>query len=170
MEGNKRVRVAAFLLLLFWMIVIFTMSAQPANESSQTSSKFVSKVIDVIYSDFEGFSVEKQTNITHSITFIVRKTAHFLEYFILGALAAITAFTFKKNSIYPKMLASALFSALYAVSDEVHQYFVPGRACRILDIGIDFAGSICAIVLMTIIILVAKRHKSGGFNAKKEID
>ncbi len=170
MKVNNNVRLVALLLLFCWMTVIFTLSAQPANESSQTSSKFVSKVIDVVYSDFESFSIEKQTNITYNITFAVRKTAHFLEYFILGALAAITAFTFNKGGIYPKMLGSALFSALYAVSDEVHQYFVLGRACRIFDIGIDFAGSICAIVLMTIIILVAKRHKSGGFNAKKEID
>ncbi len=170
MEGNKIVRIIAFLLLVLWMTVIFIMSAQPAKESSQTSSKFVSKVIDVVYSDFESFSVEEQTNITHSITFTVRKTAHFLEYFVLGALATIAVFTFKNGSIYLKILEATLFSVFYAVSDEVHQYFVPGRACRISDVCIDFVGSICAIVLATIVILVLKKHKLGGFNAKKEID
>ncbi len=30
---------------------------------------------------------------------------------------------------------------LYALSDEIHQFFVPGRACRILDVLIDTLGS-----------------------------
>lgn len=30
---------------------------------------------------------------------------------------------------------------LYAISDEIHQYFVPGRACRVFDVLIDTSGS-----------------------------
>lgn len=169
MEANKKLRLTALLLLLCWMALIFILSAQPANESSQTSSKFVSKVIDVIYSDFESFSIEKQVTVTYNLTFIVRKTAHFFEYFLLGVLSVITAFTFEKGNIYLKTLGAAIFSVLYAVSDEVHQCFVPGRACRLVDMLIDSTGSICAVTLVAIIIAV-KRHKSGEFNAEKEIN
>ena len=38
-------------------------------------------------------------------------------------------------------LITVLICFLYSVSDEVHQYFVPGRACRLLDVVIDTAGS-----------------------------
>ncbi len=169
MEGNKKARVILILLLFLWMTVIFMMSAQPANESSRVSSGFVQEVVDVIYSDFESFSAERQADIIHNLTFIVRKTAHFLEYFILGVLSAITALTFEKSKFYIKPLGAATFSVLYAFSDEVHQHFVPGRACRFADICIDTVGSICAIVFV-ILITVAKRRKSGEFNAKKEID
>ncbi|MBO5743146.1 MAG: VanZ family protein [Clostridia bacterium] len=34
-----------------------------------------------------------------------------------------------------------LICFVYAVSDEIHQFFVPGRACRILDVLIDTLGS-----------------------------
>ena len=169
MKSNKIIRVIAFLLLFSWMILIFAMSAQHANESSQTSGRFVLKVINVLYSDFENFSVEKQGNITNTLTFIVRKTAHFLEYFVLGALSAIVAFTFKKGSAFQKTIGAIIFAVLYAVSDEVHQYFVPGRACRFFDICVDALGCICAVILIAIVIS-AKRRKLGEFNAKKEID
>lgn len=38
-------------------------------------------------------------------------------------------------------LITILICFLYAVSDEIHQYFVPGRACRIFDVTIDTLGS-----------------------------
>lgn len=165
MKGNIKIRIVSSILLIVWMSVIFIMSAQPANESSKVSGGFVCKIIDVLFSDFENFSAERQSNITHTITFLVRKTAHFLEYFILGILSATTAFTYKQNKFYFKIFGAILFSILYAVSDEVHQYFVPGRACRLLDIGIDSAGSICAVLLVIFIISAKNRHKSGELNA-----
>jgi VanZ family protein len=63
------------------------------------------------------------------------------------------------------MSSAAAFCTLYAVSDEIHQYFVPGRACRFGDICIDTAGSILAIVLLTSIVTIKKKRKSGEFNA-----
>jgi VanZ family protein len=39
------------------------------------------------------------------------------------------------------ILISILICFLYALSDEIHQSFVPGRACRILDVVIDTSGS-----------------------------
>ena len=44
----------------------------------------------------------------------------------------------KKGKI---IIITVLICFLYAVSDEIHQSFVPGRACRLLDILIDTSGS-----------------------------
>lgn len=164
MVENKTIRIISLSLLAIWMTVIFIMSAQPANESSQTSGELVSKVIDVIYSDFDSFSADKQVIVTYNVTFIVRKVAHFLEFFVLGLFSAMAAFTFKKGSTFVKAFSSILFSVVYAVGDEVHQIFVPGRACRIFDMCIDSIGCVCAVVTVAIIIVVKKR-KSGELNA-----
>lgn len=163
MQGNIKIRAIAAVLLALWMSVIFMMSSQPAKESSKTSGELVTKVIDFIYSDFEDFSLEQQTKITYNVTFFVRKLAHFLEYFVLGVLSAVVVFTFKTNKVCTKIITAIGFSALYAVSDEVHQHFVPGRACRLLDICIDSMGGICAIALVSLIVIV--KNKSGELNA-----
>lgn len=150
--------------------MIFYMSAQPAVKSSQLSGGIVSKLIAAFFNKFDALSLTQQENLTQIITVIVRKTAHFLEYFILGILSAITALTYKHNALKLKMIFSLAFCVLYSVSDEVHQYFVPGRSCRGLDICIDTVGSAVAIFLIFIIVFRKERHKSGENNEKKEVD
>ena len=126
-------------------------SSQPAKQSSKMSSGFVSAVITVICPEYSELTDDAKANITDKVTFVVRKTAHFSEYFVLGVLAFLTAVTFKKYKIIYRSMASFVICVLYSVSDEFHQYFVSGRACRFTDILIDSAGSLLAIVLMTFI-------------------
>lgn len=165
MNKLQKSRIIAVILLLVWAAVIFVMSAQPAKESSRLSGGIVTKVILVVYSDFEDLSAERQTSITDTVTLIVRKTAHFSEYLVLGLLAFAAAYTFQKYKFFVRTLSAAAFCMLYAVSDEIHQYFVPGRACRFGDICIDTAGSILAIILLASIVTIKKKRKSGEFNA-----
>jgi VanZ family protein len=68
----------------------------------------------------------------------LRKIAHAAEYAVLGAL--LLRATGKTG------LAFTL-GALYAVSDELHQSFVPGRLGSPLDVAIDAAGVAVGIVL-----------------------
>ena len=69
---------------------------------------------------------------------LLRKIAHAAEFAVLGALLARAL-----RSAWP---AFAL-GALYAVSDEVHQAFVPGRQGSVLDVAIDVVGVGCGVVL-----------------------
>lgn len=72
--------------------------------------------------------------------FILRKAAHVTEYLILTFLL-YRAF---KNTFI--LSAFALFTyptglaLLYAVSDELHQFFVSGRSCSAADVCIDALG------------------------------
>jgi VanZ family protein len=68
----------------------------------------------------------------------LRKIAHAAEYAVLGALLA--------RALRRSGIAVAL-GTLYAVSDEVHQAFVPGRLGSPLDVAIDAAGVVCGVVL-----------------------
>jgi VanZ family protein len=68
-----------------------------------------------------------------------RKLAHATEFGILNLLLFRAIFghevEFKKALIW-----SFVLSLLYAVSDELHQYFVPDRECRLQDVGVDSLG------------------------------
>lgn len=68
---------------------------------------------------------------------VLRKLAHAVEYAILAALLlrALRA---------PPAWALAV---VYAVSDELHQHFVPGRAGRPLDVAIDATGALVGVLL-----------------------
>ena len=46
-----------------------------------------------------------------------------------------------------KTVNSTIIGILYAITDEIHQLFVPGRSGRILDIGIDSLGVITGIFI-----------------------
>ena len=45
----------------------------------------------------------------------------------------------------------SLFIVLgYAITDEVHQYFIPGRAMAIRDVIIDFSGGVFSCFIVNI--------------------
>ena len=69
---------------------------------------------------------------------VLRKLAHAAEYAVLGALLV--------RATGRSGLALAV-GALYAVSDEIHQAFVPGRMGRPLDVAIDVLGLACGVLL-----------------------
>lgn len=73
---------------------------------------------------------------------ILRKIAHMAEYFIL-ALLLYRAFkgSFNLTSFYLIFWSFSL-SALYAISDEIHQHFVPTRNASYGDVFIDIIGII----------------------------
>ena len=86
-------------------------------------------------------------NADHGFLYILsRKAAHFTEYALLLALWW-RAFASKVSE--RRALALALgITILYAISDELHQTFVNGRAGRPLDVGIDTAGALAAASLI----------------------
>jgi VanZ family protein len=69
------------------------------------------------------------------------KIFHLLEYALLGFLLrkAINLSDFR----YPAVLA-IIIGILYGITDEIHQYFVPGRECDIFDLTFDAFGCILA--------------------------
>ena len=70
---------------------------------------------------------------------VLRKLAHLLEYAVLGALLF--------RALGREPLAVAL-GAAYAVTDEVHQAFVPGREAAPVDWLIDTVGVVAGVILL----------------------
>ena len=83
---------------------------------------------------------------SEELQFITRKSAHFIGYMILGILAI--GLILQYENIYKKPQFAFLICVLYAISDEIHQLFVPGRAGQVRDVLIDSSGSFLGIFLV----------------------
>ena len=60
--------------------------------------------------------------------------------------------TYKNNNLYFKnILIALLASILYAVTDEIHQLFVLGRAGQLIDVFIDTTGSIVGVFIFNVL-------------------
>jgi len=83
----------------------------------------------------------------------IDKLIHFLGYGLLGILF-FRAFrtTSLKDNADRLMLFSMAASALYGVSDEIHQYYVPYRSADIADALADALGSIYGVFFYQIIV------------------
>ncbi len=78
--------------------------------------------------------------------FIVRKSAHFIEYMVLGILFFKSFHYHEKLKVV--MLTSFLCGLGYSISDEIHQIFVPGRTAKIMDVLIDSTGLASGLFLI----------------------
>lgn len=83
------------------------------------------------------------------VDFFVHKIAHFSEYFILSALIYRSLRGTTKIRGYNLLLMTLTLTVLYAVTDEFHQSFIPGREPRIRDVIIDSGGSLVALAILT---------------------
>ena len=131
------------ILVIIWMLIIFIMSSFNAVDSADQSNF----IVDIIARLFNISNIAK-------LTIIVRKIAHFSEYFILGLLLINL---FKNNK--KKYLYTEVIGIIYAISDEIHQLFVPGRSGKIMDIIIDNTGIIIAIIVIITYKNLTKRKK-----------
>ena len=127
------------------MAAIFYFSSRTADESARQSG-FFAQLITKLFG-IGGFS-----------DFIIRKLAHFCEFAGLGLLFAIA---FKVQTGKAKTPSAIICASVYAATDEIHQIFVPGRACRVLDWGIDTCGAALGALVILLIITLAAKIKAG---------
>lgn len=62
---------------------------------------------------------------------------HIFAYFFLALFLGFALIKGKYNHLF---IIVILISIFYGVTDEIHQYFVPGRNASIYDVGINFVG------------------------------
>ncbi len=131
----------SFVLLILWMVIVFLFSAQDATASSKVSGGLTETVLEILKVPEEHMENAET---------LIRKLAHFSIYAIGGVITIWHIGTYKIST--PKaVLLSQTFGILYATTDEIHQYFVPGRACQLRDVTIDALGVATGIVAVLII-------------------
>lgn len=80
---------------------------------------------------------------------VARKSAHLFEFAVLGGLVYRSLHASGRLSWQPHLAAWTFAVALtYALIDEIHQSFVPGRGPSLIDCGVDAAGALVGIALI----------------------
>ena len=154
---NKIIHYINILLVILCMFTIFLFSCENAEKSTERTENFINNVINVSSGENTITSVSSSKIGDENILFtLVRKSAHFFEFFLLGFLVVNLIKDYKKLNI-KIILLCILFCLLYAVSDEIHQYFVDGRSCEIMDVFIDTVGS--SLGGLFYYLLYSKHHK-----------
>ena len=133
------IMIISWVLLIAWAGVIFMLSSEGTDASSGRSGAIV-----------QTFQAWGATGDTDLLTFLVRKSAHITAYFIFGILAfnVLRLYTWPLRKT---MLISMGLVLLYAISDEFHQYFVPGRSAEVCDVLIDTIAGVVGVLLAALI-------------------
>ncbi len=97
-----------------------------------------------------------KTSEIHWQDFIVKKSAHIVEYFIYSLLL-YRALINSRVSSYKALFYIVLAAFLYGAIDEFHQSFTPGREPRLRDVLIDTTGAILFVYSLKNIILRNKK-------------
>ena len=150
-------RVLFLLLTVLLAGVIFYMSSEPATESSERSTTIAAELLPLVHPAFETLPPEEQKAMLSSADHILRKTAHFCVYGVLGVLLLLYSLCFAAKPP-AHMLRALLAATVYAASDEIHQAFVPGRGSAVTDVLLDSAGALCGILFIWLLVWASCRR------------
>lgn len=153
---RKHAKYVALAITLAIMALIFFFSGQPGAASYELSAVVADTVqhskasaITPVWFDVENFNAN------------VRKWAHVYIYCALGVSMMVTVHLWTHRiTLWQQGLLAAALCMLYAISDEVHQYFVPSRAMLLSDVGIDAFGFFPCIAVTCLIIWMLQRRRA----------
>lgn len=133
--------------VLLWMVVIF--SASDDANSFRRSSRILAPLLRWLFPHLT------EETVNHIVTF-ARKCAHLTVYAILAFLVWRALRQPAKGDPRPWSWREAgwaiLLVAIYAVTDEFHQHFVPGREASVLDVLLDTSGGAAGMVFVWILV------------------
>ena len=148
-------KIISFIVLILWMIAIFSFSSADANKSTSTSDKVITTMIEIKdkITNNETPNNEKEIIVKNS-SFYIRKIAHITEYLILGFLI----FNLLKQYSVTNIYYAIGLSILYSCTDEFHQLFISGRSGSIRDILIDSIGILIGTYLYKLLFIKNKEN------------
>ena len=145
--GLKRtwIRILLTVMTAAVMALIFCFSMETAVHSDATSGRFARRVIAVLYPDYGQYSQAEQQKLYNEVQHVVRKTAHFCEYLLLGILMRLCfeSWLGEKRQL---SVTAWLAGTLYACSDELHQLVTDGRSGQWTDVLLDSAGVLAGVL------------------------
>ena len=93
----------------------------------------------------------------------VSPIGHFTEFFLLGGALANAL----RLHLSPRRacVIAIVLASLYGVTDELHQIFVPGRTCDLIDWVVDTVAALLASVLVTAFITLRQKRKKSRLHS-----
>ena len=146
-------------IVITWILLIVGLSTSFGSWSH--SQSLILAVLDQI---LPALTENLSTDTLVQINGLLRKLAHFSEYAILFSLVY---WLFRKGFTLSKAIALPLVLlcvVLFAMSDEVHQAFVPGRSPQVRDVLIDSLGA----TTIALVVLKFDRPVASSLSASPE--
>lgn len=156
---NKR-KIVFWILTLICMIIIFCFSAKNADDSTKESHRVGKTVGYIVEYDFQDWTPDAQERYAEKIDHPVRKTAHFMEYMLLGSLATYAWYD-EKYRKWIRLAVPFAIGAVYSMTDELHQMLVSGRAGMITDVLLDSSGVLTGVLLSSLVLLAIRKYMEG---------
>lgn len=146
-----------WILVIGWLAVIFSLSAETAEASSLRSQDLIQHISDLFHIDVnEDFA---------------RGCAHIFEFTVLSVLSYIAMFATNhiqtkedqpairfldklKNDNEVYIAVSLWITALSASADEYHQIFVDGRSSSLFDVFLDLCGAVVVMLIIRIVVSI----------------
>lgn len=161
---NILLRVLFALTTVSIMALIFELSGQSASQSSAVSGSVIEKIVTLFPFLQKG---EEMSIVVESLQHIVRSLAHLAIFFALGSSISAFISTYEISG-FLRFLISQIFCSLFAVSDEYHQKYVPGRSCQLIDILTDSLGSALGIAASLLVVFIANKLMNRRTSMRKK--
>lgn len=162
-DTNKTKKILLLILVLIGCITIFCFSEFSAGESTKQSRGVTYNILKVL--NRNKLSEKELTKFTKKVNPVIRKIAHFSIYMIL----AIFTYMFieelniksksEKEKLRKNIIYTCIFCIIYAIFDEIHQIYVPGRTGKAIDVIIDTLGSCMGITLLLVNNIIKRKGK-----------
>jgi len=142
--------------LFIWLGVIFVGSTEVM--SAEQTSRFLVPFLRWLDPQISFATIA-------AIHFALRKLGHLTEYAIFAALLwrALRCGTCLQAKMSILFLLAWLAAAIFAVTDEFHQSFVPSRTASPIDIMIDICGAMIGLIIC---MMFATQGRSRPLNQK----
>ncbi|MGH9712938.1 MAG: VanZ family protein [Candidatus Acidiferrales bacterium] len=136
-------------LKLWWPALVWALVMSSFSTGVFTSDKTSRIIIPILRWLFPHSSPETLDILHH----LIRKCAHFVEYFVLSLLVLRGIRAGRKETHLGWAIVAVGIVAGYAALDEFHQSFVPGRGPAVADVLLDTAGGVAAQLVAALIVL-----------------
>lgn len=137
-----------------WMTLIFCVTQLPYFTGKNTAEAIHKAVI----TEHNSIHTPSANDVSiNELNLIIRKATHVTVFGILALLLFKSLETYRYSYIL-----SWFLTFLYAITDEYHQYFMPGRVSSYKDVLFDSLGALIALSLI-FFIMNRKRKKVNSF-------
>ena len=151
MKHNLKM-IISWLLVILWMLVIFTFSHMNGDDSNSKSKGTINKVIETVVDTSDKLGItdkqpteEKKEEVVIDLNGPLRKCMHMTVYLIL-ALLVVNALNVSNVKLKRAYLLAFIICFIYACTDELHQTFIADRSGEFKDVLIDSFGSLIGIL------------------------
>ncbi|MBY0357103.1 MAG: VanZ family protein [Candidatus Obscuribacterales bacterium] len=136
-------------LVLIWMVIIFAFSSQP---DSNEVTKSIFGIFNIIVRKFAHMT---EFGLLFLLCFKAIRATQMVRYSSHQSAKPVGIFLFRFSKKYLSasghwraIILAAIFSIIYAASDECHQSFVPGRSAALSDVLVDTVGILIAFLFL----------------------